>query len=103
MTDTPDIATRITLVEERVDVHEHRITQHGREIDELKEANLRTTSEVGYLSKQLQSINKTIDSIDVKVDGILKRPGARWDSMVSAVVNAIALAMVAYALSKIGM
>ena len=98
-----DIETRISLVEERVDVHEHRITQHGKEIDELKESNLKINSEVGFLSKQLQEINKTIDSIDVKVDGILKKPGTRWENMVSAVVNSIALAMVAYALSRIGM
>lgn len=98
-----DIETRISLVEEKVDVHEHRITQHGREIDELKESNLKINSEVGFLSKQLQAINKTIDSIDVKVDGILKKPGTRWENMVSSVVNSIALAMVAYALSRIGM
>ena len=98
-----DIETRISLVEEKVDVHEHRITQHGKEIDELKESNLKINSEVGFLSKQLQAINKTIDSIDVKVDGILKKPGTRWENMVSAVVNSIALAMVAYALSRIGM
>lgn len=98
-----DIETRISLVEEKVDVHEHRITQHGKEIDELKESNLKINSEVGFLSKQLQAINKTIDSIDVKIDGILKKPGTRWENMVSAVVNSIALAMVAYALSRIGM
>lgn len=103
MMEAGDIETRMSLVEEKIDVHEHRITQHGKEIDELKADNLRANSEISFLSKQLQSINKTIDSIDTKVDGILKKPGARWDSMVSAVVNAVALAMVAYALSKIGM
>ena len=103
MMEPSDIETRMSLVEERVDVHEHRITQHGKEIDALKADNLKANSEISFLSKQLQSINKTIDSINVKVDGILKKPGARWESMVSAVVNAIALAMVAYALSKIGM
>lgn len=103
MSEPADLDRRISIVEEKVESHENRIAQHGREIDDLKMSTLRADSEIKHLSGQVAEVKKTIDGIDGKLDGIIQKPGVRWDSMATSVVNAIALAVVAYMLSRIGM
>ena len=87
---------RVSLLEEAFERHEERISAHGKEIDTLR-MNREHDSVV------LAQVNSTCLDIKQRLDAMEKKPATRWESMTSAVVNAIALAVLAYVLAHVGL
>lgn len=91
-----DMDKRVSLLEEAFERHEERISAHGREIDTLR-MNREHDSVV------LAQVNSTCLDIKQRIDAMEKKPAMRWESMTSAIVNAIALAVLAYVLAQVGL
>jgi len=83
-------------IKERVESHERRITEHGKEIDELKisEATMGVT---------LSRIDQTVGKIDAKLEASEQRPGRRWETVTSQLIAIIVAAIMALVLAKIGL
>lgn len=91
-----DIETRVSILEEGFNRHEERISAHGGEIDKLR-LNREHDSVV------LAQVNATCLDIKQRLDIMEKRPAARWESVTSALINSIALAVLAYVLAHVGL
>lgn len=91
-----NIEKRVSLIEEVLDHHEDRISAHGKEIDTLR-LNREHDSVV------LAQVNSTCLDIKQRLDAMEKKPATRWESMTTAVINAIALAVLAYVLAHVGL
>ena len=87
---------RVSILEETMERHEERISAHGKEIDTLRMGR-------EHDSVVLAQVNSTCLDIKQRLDAMEKKPATRWESMTSAVVNAIALAVLAYVLAHVGL
>lgn len=87
---------RVSILEETVDRHEERISAHGKEIDTLR-MNREHDSVV------LAQVNSTCLDIKQRIDDMERKPATRWESMTTAVINAVALAVLAYVLANVGL
>lgn len=87
---------RVSLLEEAFERHEERISAHGKEIDTLR-MNREHDSVV------LAQVNSTCLDIKQRLDEMEKKPATRWENMTTAVVNATALAVLAYVLAHVGL
>lgn len=52
--------------------------------------------------EKLETIEGKIDSMDGKLDTLLAKPGKRWESIVAAVISALAAGMVGFFLAGVG-
>lgn len=87
---------RVSILEEAIERHEERISAHGKEIDTLR-MNREHDSVV------LAQVNSTCLDIKQRLDAMEKKPATRWESMTTAVINAVALAVLAYVLAHVGL
>lgn len=89
------IETRVSLAEDAIKNHEQRITEHGREIDELRLA--RAADQV-----TLKNINETVQEIHSELKAEAAKPGMKLDAIMSTVTNCIITAVLIYMLAQIG-
>lgn len=87
---------RVSILEETIERHEERISAHGKEIDTLR-MNREHDSVV------LAQVNSTCLDIKQRLDLMEKKPAARWESVTTSVINAVALAILAYVLAHVGL
>lgn len=82
--------------EKRFEIIEDRLAKHGRELDALR-------VEREHDSVVLSQVNATCLEIKHRMDELQDKPAKRWDSMLSSLLNAAALAILAYVLAKLGL
>lgn len=83
---------------------EHK-RQNGRISDlETKVEDISSlTTSVASLAKSVEQMAKTQEKQGKRLEALEQKPGNRWDSLVDKTVWAIAAALIAYILSKIGL
>ncbi len=90
---------RLTELEERAKSNSHRLDEV-----EKRQANLEElTSTVKVLAVREESVEADVKEIKSDVKGLSEKPGKRWDNLVDKIVWAVAAALIAYGLSKIGL
>lgn len=75
---------------------ERRVSSHGQQIDELR---LRRERD----SVILAQVNATCLDIKGRLDELEVKPAKRWEGIVSAALNAMAVAMMAYVMARLGL
>lgn len=58
---------------------------------------------VAVMAEQLKTMNTNVTSLNEKVDLLEKKPGKRWESIVEKVIWAVAAAVIAFMLGKMGL
>lgn len=58
---------------------------------------------VAVMAEQLRSMNSNVTSLNDKVDLLEKKPAKRWESIVEKVIWAVAAAIIAFMLGKMGL
>ena len=58
-----EINERVAKAEQRLDYHEHRISTHGKEIEALREQNIKQDSTLESLSRDVKVNNEISHSI----------------------------------------
>ena len=86
---------KIAALETRVDTLEHRVGEHGKEIDALSRDSTR-------MDVILARIDQTVGKIDGKLDSISAKPAQRWESLTAQVIAIIVAALLAAALYQMG-
>lgn len=96
---TEDYEGRLTRIEERSKSNSHRIEAVEKQQKELS----RLVTSVATMAQQMEQMKENIGTIRTKVEALAAGPGKRWDAIVDKVLLGIVAALVAYALSKIGL
>ena len=91
--------TRLKVLENSYARLDERVTTHGKEIDALKEHQVRTEEHDAFRDKQMASVESKVDRIDGKLDLMAAKPAEKWDKatwvVVSVVITAVATALIA--------
>ena len=93
------IEHRLTEVEERAKSNSHRLDEIEKRQDNLEEL----TSTVKVLAVREENVEKDVKEIKTDVKNLSDKPGKRWDNLVDKIVWAVAAALIAFILSKIGL
>lgn len=90
---------RLTKVEERAKVNSHRIEEIERRQDNLD----KIAGAVEALAVREENVENSVNEIKTDVKSLTSKSGQRWDNLVDKIVWAVAAAVVAYALARIGL
>ena len=90
---------RLTEVEERSKSNTHRLDEVERRQDNLD----RLATSVGILAEREERVENDVKEIKCDVKSLTEKPGKRYDSLVDKVVWAVAAAVIAFLLGRIGL
>lgn len=90
---------RLTEVESRSKSNAHRLDDVERRQDNLDEL----VGTVKALAVREENMENDVKEIKSDVKSLAGKPGKRWDSFVDKIVWAIAAAVIAFILAKIGL
>lgn len=93
--------TRLKVLENSYARLDERVTTHGKEIDALKEHQVRTEEHNAFRDKQMASVESKVDRIDGKLDLMAAKPAEKWDKATWVVVSVVITAVVTSILSRI--
>ena len=93
--------TRLKVLETSYAKLDERVTPHGKEIDALKEHQVRTEEHDAFRDKQMASVESKVDRIDGKLDLMAAKPAEKWDKATWVVVSVVITAVVTSILSRI--
>lgn len=93
------IEHRLTEVEERAKSNSHRLDEVEKRQGDLE----KLTSTVEVLAVREKSVEADVKEIKTDVKNLSDKPGKRWDNLVDKIVWAVAAALIAFILSKIGL
>ncbi len=93
--------TRLKVLENSYAKLDERVTTHGKEIDALKEHQVRTEEHDAFRDKQMASVESKVDRIDGKLDLMAAKPAEKWDKATWVVVSVVITAVVTSILSRI--
>lgn len=93
--------TRLKVLETSYAKLDERVTTHGKEIDALKEHQVRTEEHDAFRDKQMASVESKVDRIDGKLDLMAAKPAEKWDKATWVVVSVVITAVVISILSRI--
>ena len=94
-----ELALKQQATDDRSIRNEGRIKKLEAENDVLHQL----ATSVAVMAEQLKTMNASVDSLSDKVDDLEKKPGKRWESMVEKVIWAVAAAIIAFMLGRIGL
>lgn len=94
-----DHERRLTEVEERSKSNSHRLDEVEKRQDNLE----KLTSTVEVLAVREKNVEADVKEIKTDVKNLSDKPGKRWDNLVDKIVWAVAAALIAFILSKIGL
>lgn len=96
---------RVTAVEQRCKSNGHRIDKVEQEqvvIHELAASIRVMASEQKHTSDTIREVKEDVNRLDGKVDALELKPGKRWESIVDKIIWAVAGAIIAFVLARIG-
>ena len=94
-----DIALKLQETTDRSLRNEGRIKKLEDEHEVLQ--NLATS--VAVMAEQIKHMTASVETLTGKVDKLEEKPGKRWDSLVDNIIWAVAGAVLAFVLAKIGL
>jgi predicted nucleic acid-binding Zn-ribbon protein len=94
-----DHERRLTEVEERAKSNSHRLDDVEKRQNDLE----KLTSTVEVLAVREKNVEADVKEIKTDVKNLSDKPGKRWDNLVDKIVWAVAAALIAFILSKIGL
>ena len=96
--DNENIALKLQETTDRSLRNEGRIKKLEGEHQVLQ----KLATSVAVMAEQIKTMNTSVVSLTSKVDKMEEKPAKRWDGLVDKIVWAIAAAVIAFGLSKIG-
>jgi hypothetical protein len=97
--DNAQIEHRLTEVEERSKSNAQRLSEMEKRQDDLDEL----VSTVKVLAVREENVENDVKEIKADVKSLTSKPGQRWDSLVDKIIWAVAGAVLAYVLSRVGL
>ena len=97
--DEKDIEHRLTEVEGRSKSNTHRLDELERRQDNLDDL----VSTVKVLAVREEAVENDVKEIKADVKSLTSKPGQRWDSLMDKIIWAVAGAVLAFVLARIGL
>ena len=94
-----DTEHRLTQVEERAKSNSRRLDQVEKRQAEIGDL----VTSMATMAQKQETMERDVGEIKLKVDTIAAQPGKRWDAIVDKILLGIVAALVAYALSQLGL
>ncbi len=94
-----DFAVKLAEVEQRAKSNTHRIEKVEQRQDNLEHL----TESISVLANEQEHIKTDVGEIKTDVKTLTEKPGKRWDNIVDKIIWAIVGAILALALSHIGL
>lgn len=94
-----EVEHRLTEVEERSKSNTHRLDEVEKRQDNLD----RLATSVSLLAEREERVEIDVKEIKSDVKSLAEKPGKRYDSLVDKVVWAVAAAVIAFLLGRIGL
>ena len=94
-----EIEHRLTEVEERSKSNTHRLDEVEKRQDNLD----KLATSVSLLAEREERVESDVKEIKSDVKSLAEKPGKRYDSLVDKVVWAVAAAVIAFLLGRIGL
>lgn len=94
-----ELALKLQETTDRSIRNEGRIKKLEAENDVLHQL----ATSVAVMAEQLKSMNDSVDTLSGKVDDLEKKPTKRWDNLVDKAIWAVAAAVIAFLLAKVGL
>lgn len=96
---TEDLAVKIQEVVDRSLRNEGRI----KKLESEQESIRSLATSVAVMAEQLKTMNTSVCALTNKVEELEEKPGKRWESIVEKTIWAIAAAVIAFLLGRIGL
>jgi hypothetical protein len=93
------IEHRLTEVEDRSKSNQHRLDELEKRQDNLDDL----VSTVKVLAVREEAVENDVKEIKADVKSLTSKPGQRWDSLMDKIIWAVAGAVLAFILAKIGL
>lgn len=90
---------RLTAVEDRAKTNSHRLDEVEARQNDLSEL----VGTVKALAVREENVENDIKEIKSDVKSLAGKPGQRWDNLVDKIIWAVAAAVIAFLLAKIGL
>lgn len=90
---------RLTEVEARSKSNAHRLDDVEKRQDDLEKLAI----SVEKIAVREENVEKDVKEIKADVKSLTDKPGKRWDGLVDKIIWAVAGAVLAFVLSKIGL
>lgn len=87
----------------RVEALEEANKQHGNTHREVFDRLRALETQTAVQENKLDTILKKLDEITEKVDALESKPAKRWDGIVDKAIWAVAAAVIAFLLAKVGL
>lgn len=97
--DEKEFEHRLTEVEERSKSNGHRLDEMQKRQDNLDDL----VSTVKVLAVREEAVENDVKEIKNDVKSLTSKSGQRWDSLVDKIIFAVAGAVIAFVLAKIGL
>lgn len=97
--DEKDIEHRLTEVESRSKSNTHRLDEMEKRQDNLDDL----VSTVKVLAVREEAVENDVKEIKNDVKSLTSKSGQRWDSLMDKIIWAVAGAVLAFLLSKVGL
>lgn len=98
--------TRLKLLETSVSQLDERVTNHGHELDQLKESLIRAEEHNHYRDEQFATFGTKLDRMDGKISVMASQKNTesaeKWDKAVWIVVSGIITGVVGYIVGNLG-
>ncbi len=96
---TKDFEHRITTVEDRSKSNQHRLDDLEKRQDNLDEL----VGTVKALAVREENVESDVKEIKSDVKALTSKPGQRWESLVEKAIWAVAAAVIAFFLARLGL
>ena len=90
---------RLTEVEDRSKSNQHRLEELEKRQDNLDDL----VSTVKVLAVREEAVENDVKEIKADVKSLTSKPGQRWDSLMDKIIWAVAGAVLAFLMAKIGL
>ena len=94
-----DTEHRLTQVEERAKSNSRRLDQVEKRQAEIGDL----VTSMATMAQKQETMERDVGEIKAKIDVLAAKPGKRWDAIVDKILLGIVAALVAYALSRLGL
>lgn len=94
-----DIAVKLQETTDRSTRNEGRIKKLESESAVLHQL----ATSVAVMAEQMKTMNSSVITLTTEVEELRDKPGKRWDSLVDKIIWAVAGAVLAYIIAKMGL
>ena len=94
-----DIALKLQETTDRSIRNEGRV----KKLEDEHEVLQKLATSVAVMAEQIKNMTTSVETLTGKVDKLEEKPGERWDSLIDNIIWAVAGAVLAFVLAKIGL